>query len=267
MKSATLGFLCYKSCSSVPRLDSCRGKRIVSISQAGSWADRDSPHIRARSLVGALLVYLGSSGFKNVLFYKADLVRGCLIANTSLCYVRQASACFGVCWGCAQQQGEEKDFSRADGRWQSAVVGHIEGRWQVCWDQPRTKKQTPLHISNFLYLNPLQKHNSQSCAGQQSSKLVPGRARITRNALCPIFILLSSSVMLLENKNCLNNGADPMKLCSDAEGVEEGLFLSFHYFSPPALPPKRGWNLCVRRQRHQPGPVAFLNGKNEIKCN
>lgn len=102
MKSATLGFLCYKSCSSVPRLDSCRGKRIVSISQAGSWADRDSPHIRARSLVGALLVYLGSSGFKNVLFYKADLVRGCLIANTSLCYVRQASACFGVCWGCAQ---------------------------------------------------------------------------------------------------------------------------------------------------------------------
>lgn len=42
MKSATLGFLGYKSCSSVPRLDSCRGKRIVTISQAGSWADGDT---------------------------------------------------------------------------------------------------------------------------------------------------------------------------------------------------------------------------------
>lgn len=52
--------------------------------------------------------------------------------------------------------------------------------------------------------------------------------------------------MLLENKNCLNNGTDPMKLCSDAEGVKKGYFLSFHYFSPPALPPKRGWNLHVR---------------------
>lgn len=52
--------------------------------------------------------------------------------------------------------------------------------------------------------------------------------------------------MLLENKSCLNNGTDPMKLCSDAEGVGKGYFLSFHYFPPPALPPKRGWNLHVR---------------------
>lgn len=38
MKSATLGFLCYKSCPSAPRLDSCRGERIVPVCQAGDWA-------------------------------------------------------------------------------------------------------------------------------------------------------------------------------------------------------------------------------------
>lgn len=32
------------------------------------------------------MVYLESSGFKNVLSYKTNFVRGCLIANTSLCY-------------------------------------------------------------------------------------------------------------------------------------------------------------------------------------
>lgn len=42
MKSAALGCLCYKSCPSAPRLDSCRGKRIVPISRAGSWADSDT---------------------------------------------------------------------------------------------------------------------------------------------------------------------------------------------------------------------------------
>lgn len=51
----------------------------------------------------ALLVYLGSSGFKNVLSYKANLVRGCLIANTTLCYkmlgkdrLQHALVCAGV---------------------------------------------------------------------------------------------------------------------------------------------------------------------------
>lgn len=58
-----------------------------------------------------------------------------------------------------------------------------------------------------------------------------------------------------------------MRLCSDAEGLRKGYFLSFHYFSLPALPPKRGWNLRVRHQQHQPGSVAFLNGEKEIKRN
>lgn len=78
---------------------------------------------------------------------------------------------------------------------------------------------------------------------------------------------LSSCVILLENKNCLNNGTDPMKLCSDAEGARKGYFPSCRYFSPPASPPKHEWNLHGRRRQHQPGPVAFLNGENEIKCN
>lgn len=39
MKSATLGFLCCKSCPSVPRHDSCWGNRIAPLSQAGRQAD------------------------------------------------------------------------------------------------------------------------------------------------------------------------------------------------------------------------------------
>ena len=49
------------------------------------------------------MVYLGSSGFKSALTYKANLVRGCLIANTTSCYkmseedrLQHALACGGV---------------------------------------------------------------------------------------------------------------------------------------------------------------------------
>ena len=49
------------------------------------------------------MVYLGSSGFKSALTYKVNLVRGCLIANTTSCYkmseedrLQHALACGGV---------------------------------------------------------------------------------------------------------------------------------------------------------------------------
>lgn len=58
VKSATLGFLCYKSCFSIPRLDSCRGKKIVPVSQTGSWADKrqspDQSQITGGCIVGLL---------------------------------------------------------------------------------------------------------------------------------------------------------------------------------------------------------------------
>lgn len=104
VKSATLGFLCYKSCFSIPRLDSCRGKKIVPVSQTGSWADKRQSPDQSQITGGCIVGLLGKFSFKNVLSYKANLVRGCLIANTSLYYFRerQASVCFGACWGCAQ---------------------------------------------------------------------------------------------------------------------------------------------------------------------
>lgn len=75
--------------------------------------------------------------------------------NSKYCFAlqdvgdRQTSASVGAWLSCGQEQGEEKDFVGADGRWQAALAAHVEQHGQVCWDQSGTKKQTPLYIRDF----------------------------------------------------------------------------------------------------------------------
>jgi len=158
MKSATLGFLCCKSCPSALGLDSCRGERIAPISQAGGWADSDTDPDQSQIAGGCAGGLTGKFRLQTCMDLEGKL--GQKLFNSKYRFVlqdvrgRQTSASFGVRWSCGQQQGEENGFGRAGGRQQLAVVGRIEGHWQVCWDQPGTKEQTPLHISNFLFFSP-----------------------------------------------------------------------------------------------------------------
>lgn len=227
------------------------------------------PEIKAKLLVHVLLVCLGHSGFKRALSYEANELRGCSVANTTSCFRgRQSSASFGTRWSCGQQQAEEGCCGRADGRGsqQLHILRRGMGRSAGISPAPKSRHRLAegIFLTSILYGGRIARAVRVSQAlSQYPGEQEQGAVKCSMADSHP----LSSCVILLENRNCLNNGTAPMELCSDAEGARKGYFPSCRYFSPPASPPERGWNPQGRRRQHQPGPVAFLNGENEIKRN